>query len=87
MKNPKLKPGDCLHIINVGSRVNIRCVGCVLRVAKNSRIEEEISRLEIVRPSDQRCILYFDNARCRVEYGDEFELLTPEEVMEIKLCQ
>jgi len=81
MNTPELKPGDWLRVCE--SQYST-CKGCVLAfTAESFRNERGTWGLTPAHHSDCDC----DNDDCCVLVSDTYEILTPEEVMEIELSR
>jgi len=79
MNNPELKPGDYVRI--VASEYNKgACVGCV------SRFTGSHFNILVVRQSPW-CSSRGYAEECQLEVEDNYELLTPEQAMEIELSR
>jgi len=76
MNITELKPGDYVRI--TGSLFNVSCIGCVLKFVNGKK--GMVAIMETIGPV---CIRRGDT--CSLMKSDSVELLSPEEVMEVKL--
>jgi len=85
MNPPTLKPGDVLRITSPDC-----CCGCILKYTDASCIDNTdtggraMCQLTVLTP---HCFLWDQGNLCRADDDETYEILTPEEAMEIELSR
>jgi len=83
MKTPELKPGDYIRRTDT----HAGCNGCVLKMNEDSfKDKGDYLHLSVIRASDDWCNK-FNKPSCMVYADETYEVLTPEQLMEIELSR